>query len=196
MFFIRAWRWQCLNSDKSIQRCITSNAYWCLELNAHSLVQFLVNCRQNQGNEQFLVQNISSQPCETAFRELRSMTTMNHTAVNFTMKDVEQRIQKMQMKLLIAHRRKCTLSFPSLRKQVCKALAAPSYDLPNDDQIAESIKLAEQKATELLISVGFDEDKIDFTHSLTIRNSNVPYEFEFVNVNELYEDGTDGNYTD
>ncbi|XP_065077882.1 uncharacterized protein LOC135701105 [Ochlerotatus camptorhynchus] len=196
LFFIRAWRWQCLDSNNSIQHCTTSNVYWCLELNAHELVHFLVNCRENNAHDQFLVQNLNSQPCETSFRELRSMTTINHTAVNFTMKDVEQRMQRVQMKLLIAHRRKDTLCFPSLRKQVFKLLAASSYDLPNDDQIAQSIKVAKHKATELLISVGFHEDKVNYTNSLFIRNPNIPPEFEFVNMTNMYDDSTDGNHAD
>ncbi|XP_058449367.1 uncharacterized protein LOC131429319 [Malaya genurostris] len=156
LFFLRAWRWQCLDASNSIKQCITSNVYWCLELNAHGLVHFLINCRKNNAHEQFIVQNLSSQPCEALFHELRSMTTMNHTAVNFTMKDVEQRMQRVQMKLLIANRRKNALVFPSIKKQVSRAMASTSYDLPDDDQIKEAISKAEQIAIELLISVGFD----------------------------------------
>lgn len=162
--------------------------YWCLELNAHELIHYLVNCRDKNAEKQFVVQNLTSQPCETSFRELRSMTTINHTAVNFTMKDLEQRMQKLQMKLLIAHRRKNILCFPSLRKQASKT--CPFFDLPNDDEIAESILAAEKNATELLISVGFDKDKIKFSHSFIIRNSNIPLDLEYVNVDEESSDGS------
>lgn len=198
LFFLRAWRWQCIKKDNSIQHCITSNVYWCLELNAHEMVHFLIYCRENNVPEQFLPQILNSQPCETSFRELRSMTTMNHTAINFTMKDVEQRMQRVQMKLLIAHRRKNMLSFPSLRKNASKALAAKSYDLPDDDQISQSIKKAEEKATELLLSVGFSKKDINFTNSLILRNSDVTYEFEYVdvgNITDTCEDSTNGKYS-
>ncbi|XP_058826771.1 uncharacterized protein LOC131686793 [Topomyia yanbarensis] len=183
LFFLRAWRWQCLESSKSIKQCITSNVYWCLELNAHGLVNFMVNCRKNNSHDQFIVQNLSSQPCETTFRELRSMTTVNHTAVNFTMKDVEQRMQRVQMKLLIAHRRKNILAFPSLRKQASKALAAKSCELPDDDQIKQAIEKAAQDASELLISVGFDPESINFTNSMILRKSNITPEAEVGDTN-------------
>ncbi|XP_053698489.1 uncharacterized protein LOC128745438 [Sabethes cyaneus] len=173
LFVVRAWRWQCLDSDKSIQQCTTSNVYGCLELNAHELVHYIVNCRE--AHDQFLIENLSSQPCEKTFRTVRSMTTLNHTAVNFTMKDVEQRMQRVQMRLLIAHRRKNVLSFPSL---AATSLEASSHSLPNDEQIAQLIKAAEQKATELLTLVGFDENEINFTNSLITRNTDTAPAFE------------------
>ncbi|XP_058453978.1 uncharacterized protein LOC131431988 [Malaya genurostris] len=187
LFFRRAWRWQCLDASNSIKQCITSNVYWCLELNAHGLVHFLINCRKNNAHEQFIVQNLSSQPCEALFRELRSMTTTNHTAVNFTMKDVEQRMQRVQMKLLIANRRKNALVFPSIKKQVSRAMASTSYDLPDDDQIKEAISKAEQIAIELLIFVGFDMVKINFTNSIISRESNPLTKTECVSLNEIRE---------
>lgn len=110
------------------------------------------------------------------------MTTLNHTAINFTIKDVEQRMQKVQMKLLIMYRRKKLLHFPTLRKQEQKASETIIYDLPTDDEICKAILDAEIDATELLISVGCIKDEIEFSNNIVIRNSQTTPEFQFVSA--------------
>lgn len=182
LFFIRAWRSISLRNTKNIKQCPTSNVYWSLELNAHGIVQFLIQCRDNRHPEQFNIQIMSSQPCETSFRELRSMTTLNHTAVNFTMKEVEQRMQKVQMKLLIMYRRRNLINFPSLLRQDQKVSETPVYDLPNDNEICNAILEAENNATNLLIFVGCTVDEISFSNNIVIQNSKTIPDFQFVDT--------------
>ncbi|XP_062702468.1 uncharacterized protein LOC109424774 isoform X1 [Aedes albopictus] len=181
LLFVRAWRQICISNRKTLKDCPTSNVYHCLELNAHGLVKFIVRCRQADSPEQFIITHLSSQPCETTFRELRSMTTVNHTAVNFTMKEVEQRMQKVQMKLLIVHRRKADLNFPCLQKQQLKCQKTANQDLPNDDQIRLAIDTAAKNAEHLLTCLGVQNLEIDFRESMT-RNSKTESEFEFVSI--------------
>lgn len=187
----------CLKKMGNTRQCPTSNAYQSLEINAHSLIKFLVQCREKNIPEQFIVQNLSSQPCETAFRELRSMTTMNHTAVNLTMNEIDQRMQKVQMKLFIMHRNAKTLNFPNLLKQQNKVRSAPVLKLPNDDEIRKSLAKAEGNARDLLEFVGCVEDVV-FTNSVIIRSPKLHTEFEFVainNVSDICSDGSDdGRY--
>lgn len=109
------------------------------------------------------------------------MTTVNHTAVNFTMKEVEQRMQKVQMKLLIVHRRKADLNFPCLQKQQLKCQKTANQDLPNDDQIRLAIDTAAKNAEHLLTCLGVQNLEIDFRESMT-RNSKTESEFEFVSI--------------
>ncbi|XP_065092377.1 uncharacterized protein LOC135713194 [Ochlerotatus camptorhynchus] len=162
LLFVRAWRRICLKHQKTLKQCPTSNVYHCLELNAHGLIKFIVRCRKANRSEQFIINHLSSQPCETAFRELRSMTTVNHTAVNFTMKEVEQRMQKVQMKLFIVHRRKTELNFPCLQKKQLKSQKTPIHDLPNDIQIRQAIEKAANDAIHLLNHLGVEQEDIDF----------------------------------
>ncbi|XP_053698519.1 uncharacterized protein LOC128745469 [Sabethes cyaneus] len=195
LLFVRAWRQICLKNQKTLKQCPTSNVYHCLELNAHGLIKFVVRCRQAENSGQFITTHLSSQPCETAFRELRSMTTINHTAVNFTMKDVEQRIQKLQMKLLIIHRRKTELNFPCLQKQQLKSQNMPSHDLPSDTQIRQAIEQAENDTINLLISLGVDEEQFDFRESIVV-NSKTESEFEFVSYKDLNSSDCKDNHLD
>ncbi|XP_062703425.1 uncharacterized protein LOC134285829 [Aedes albopictus] len=184
LFFLRAWRQICMKQNKTIKHCPTSNAYISLELSAHGLVKYMVRCRIANTPEQFVVQNMTSQPCETTFRELRSMTTVNHTSVNFTMMDVEQRFQKVQMKLLIAYRRKHEMTFPSLQKQEHKMRMMKTSHLPNDDEIRKAIETAEQNAKILLISLGIQESQLNFREIIDIRMSKPKSDFDFITINE------------
>lgn len=140
----------------------------------------MVMCRDQEVPEEFIVPHLNSQYCEMAFRELRSLTTVNHTAVNFTIKQVEQRMRTVQMKLFIAHRNKHEIAFPSLRKEEQKALDTETFALPSDSEIATAIDKAQQKALDLLRSIGCAVEELNFTNSIRIPDPDI--QFEFVSV--------------
>lgn len=106
VFFSRLWRLSCvMRKDRSLANdFLTSNAYACLEINAHNMLKFLVKCRELNKPEIFLLSFASSQPCENVFRDLRSMSTTHYTTVNFTMQEVLHKRRRLQLVEDIRHR--------------------------------------------------------------------------------------------
>lgn len=96
IFFIRAWKeWIKKSNFSSTKNFITSNVYTCIELNGHSLLLLMEKCRAGNNNL-ILPWLCSSQPCEKAFRQTRSMTSTFSTIVNFSMSDVINRLRRIQ----------------------------------------------------------------------------------------------------
>lgn len=81
LFILRAWRASLLRSKNYNlgENFISSNAFACVELNAHAILNLIVMCRDNPQN--FLPPLFSSQPCESTFRQFRSMSTTYSTQV-------------------------------------------------------------------------------------------------------------------
>lgn len=71
VFVLRLWRsWLMQHRDYGAKNFITYNAYMCIELNAHTLINSIVKCRElNEGNKYFLVWLFNSQPCESFFSQ-------------------------------------------------------------------------------------------------------------------------------
>lgn len=92
-FLVRGWRNWAKNTYGNMENSLTTNTYVGLELNAHALVILMVNYRNNHTPEQFLILNYMSQPAEELFRELRSMTTTEHTQADFTLKDFGEKVR-------------------------------------------------------------------------------------------------------
>ena len=77
VFFLRFWRnWITVHPVYKVQRhFITSNAFKCIELNAHALIISLLTLRDNfEGKACFLPWILGSRSCEQAFRSVRSMS--------------------------------------------------------------------------------------------------------------------------
>lgn len=94
-FFFRVWRNHINKNEKYSlsHNFISLNCYTCIELNAHSLICYLMMCRDNE--KSFLPWLLSSQPCEENFRKLRSMTSTFSTRVNFSVLDVLRRLNRL-----------------------------------------------------------------------------------------------------
>lgn len=171
----------CLNKRKNVTQCLSTNAYESLEINAHGIVQYIRHCRDNF--VEFVIQNLNSQHCECFFRELRSMTSVNFTAVNFSMLEVEQRIQKVQMKVMIMHRNKQSLNFPNLRRREAKALTALHYEMPSDEIIQQAMLEAKLCAAQLLTRAGCKNVDFNFSSSVNERQTEeILPDVEFVAV--------------
>ena len=106
VFFLRFWHhW--ISSQKP-QYCtrnnfITSNAYSCIELNAHALIILICILRDNNtiqdGGLHFLLWLLGSQPCEKAFRAVRSMTSTFSIIINFSLLDLLNRLHRLYIQL-------------------------------------------------------------------------------------------------
>lgn len=97
IFFLRLWRLSTVtNNSTTIENdFVTSSVYLCLEINAHNLIKFLIQCREQNVPEQFLVGFASSQTCELMFRSFRTMATTSYTAINFTIHEMLFKMRRM-----------------------------------------------------------------------------------------------------
>ena len=97
-FFLRMWRKWLDNHDiYSVQdNFISTNAYICIELNAHGLLNAVFHCMEWNNFDTFLPWMFSSQPCESFFRNLRSTSTTFSTIVNCTLLESLYRIRRLQ----------------------------------------------------------------------------------------------------
>ncbi|CAF2146013.1 unnamed protein product [Rotaria magnacalcarata] len=100
------------NIDKHF---ISKPAYLSVELNAHNLLYLVLLVKQKHLPKQALV-NIhlfSSQPCESVFRDARSLSGSFSTMVNFTVNNFIRRAQKLSILNEIKYNQsKNHLSFP------------------------------------------------------------------------------------
>jgi len=102
VYFLRIWRYSILkNKEYSLKdNFITTNAYSCIELNALSLILLVKKFRDSTyclRPYMFIPWHFSSQTCEELFRTTRSMTSTFSTVVNFTMKDILQRLTRIEL---------------------------------------------------------------------------------------------------
>lgn len=78
---------------------LTTNCYLCIELNAHNLIKLITLFKDNSETlmpEMFCPTIFSSQMCEKLFRTARSMTSTYSTVINFSIKDLINRIDRIR----------------------------------------------------------------------------------------------------
>lgn len=180
---MRSWRNWCKKKHNTFQHCITTNAYWGLEINAHSLINYIVNCR-NSGAE-FHTTLLQSQTCEATFRDARAFTSTESTVVNFTMQGFESRLNKIQCKKDIMHRNEHTLNFPSMKRQPSEADVR--FEMPTNEDITAAVENAQQSVREILLQLGVDAEDISFESSVTTHKPKSKLtvdcgDFEFISI--------------
>lgn len=187
-FIVRAWRNWCKRNHTNLTKSITTNAYICLELNAHAIILLVKECRDNEVPEQFVLSAFSSQPCEQLFRELRSMATSNQTVVNFSIKELTEKLKRIFMKRHIMYKHRDIIKFPFMEKlqRRCNGLTT----LPSDIEMIEAVEKAQTVAYEILVSLGLSRSTIEIQDSIGL-GINVP-DIEFIDVG-LTEDSTDSD---
>lgn len=97
LFFCRIWRkWLSKNDYSEKDHFLTSNVYFCKEINAHMLLCLIIKVfNELLPKECFRIWTTGSQACEQNFRLLRSMSGIFSTMVNFTLKGILERINKL-----------------------------------------------------------------------------------------------------
>lgn len=160
---MRAWRNWTLKYKKSSFQCITANTYACLEINAHSLVLAARDCRDRGRPEEWLVECFGSQHVEATFRNLRSMTTMNHTQTNLTFKELGEKLRRANMLHQIQHRNSGKYHFPGQSVLVGHSRAPI---LPTDAEIKVALTGAEGNASVVLEKLGLLRDEQSFKFSV------------------------------
>ena len=164
-FFARYWKQWMLLSDKYTLKdnFLTSNAYQCIELNAHALITFLMNARDNANSNDvvFLPWLLGSQTCERIFRSARSMSTVFSSVLNFSILGLLRRLHRLNIQsVLQADAAKSGIKFPQMEKNLEKhgmrSYVAPTVADINNKDISGAVENALKKAKETLTSLGMD----------------------------------------
>ena len=120
---------------------ITTNAYMCIEINAHSLLMFFLRLRDTfpDNNDSFVPWMLGSQSCERTFCSLRSMTGTFSTIVNFSMLGLLQRLHKLYIQEELQSQTEIAshgIYFPRLEKYGKKKDGCSSYSPFNLNNIS------------------------------------------------------------
>lgn len=164
LFFIRVWRvWIKKSSYSLTNNFITLNAYACVEINAHELVHVIRKFREDGDEHLFFPMLFESQPCEQTFRQLRSMTTLNWTKVNFTVLELTHMISRIDLQNEIIHfeLKDTGIIFPRIDNRLSKIL---TFSLPSDDEIKYCVQSAKDRAINDAKAFGMlmNENEISF----------------------------------
>lgn len=141
VFFLRIWRkWLMMNNKKIGEHFISSSCYTCIELNAHALINLIIHFRENPNltEDMFLSLLFSSQSCEKIFRATRSMTTTQSTVVNYSIKDILQRLDRIRSINNITHDLRAIIRFPREQKRFQRVRSKGQNDAEIEAQCANN----------------------------------------------------------
>lgn len=200
VYFLRIWRKSItennsknnqLNSYKISQNFITSNAYVCVEINAQSMVNLIQKFRDEGKEEEFLITVFNSQICEKTFRQVRSMTTMNWTKINFSVLELTHLISRIELlnEVVYFKLKDVDIKFPRISGQNEKQTI---FQLPSDLEIRNAMDSALECALKdsLAFGISMDEKEVrncqltDFDFSIEHNDDDEIDEFSYFNFHE------------
>lgn len=155
VFIIRLWR-EFVSSKKNLSlknNFLSLNCYTCIELNAHSLLLSMVQFKKHNLPHLFLPTLFNSQHCESLFRQIRSISSTFSTVTNCTVKEMTQRISKIQLQSDIMSRFGSHFIFPRLDR-VNKTEKLKVFDLPELKEIHSEIEKSKRDAIRDAIELG------------------------------------------
>lgn len=167
LFIIRMWR-QFVISRKKLtlkNNFLTINCYTCIEINAHNLILSIIQLKKQNMSHLFLPTLFNSQPCESLFRQVRSMSSTYSTVTNCSIKEISHRINKIQMQSDIMSRNVSNFTFPHLNRSN-NFDGLNTYELPTLYDIYNQIEKSRKDAVRDAIILGLIKEKekqIDFT---------------------------------
>lgn len=162
LFIIRIWR-KYVISKKSLtlkNNFLTNYCYICIELNAHSLVLIFLYLRSINRPDLLMPIVYSSQPCESFYRQIRSFTSTYSTVANCSVKEILERISKIQLQNDISSNENLIFKFP--KKLNSKNTGSPhnvEQPLPSENEIFETIERAKKMAIGDSIKIGLLDSK-------------------------------------
>lgn len=149
LFVIRIWR-RFISTQHGFSlkdNFLTSNTYYCMELNAHSMVSILLYLKENDLTHLFSSNLFCSQPCESFYRQLRSQTSTYSTVTNFTAKEILGRIGRVQLQNEISNDKDGGFIYPkAIRSMESSSVKYDPNDFPNRYQIEGIILKCQQRA--------------------------------------------------
>lgn len=162
VFILRIWRnWILSSSSYNLNdNFISENAFNCIELNASALLHLIVKLKNDSKPEWFLPYLFDSQPCESTFRQMRSMGTINYTKINFTLLELFHLIERVELQNEIVYDRLAhtDIVFPRVF-QKHRIEHNNIYDLPSNEELLCILKEAKEDAKRLAIEFGMHSDR-------------------------------------
>lgn len=154
VFLVRIWRYYVLKAPTLTLKdnFMSHYSYYCIEQNAHSLVLILTFLQRNNLTHLFLPHLLCSQPCESFYRQVRSLTSTNSTVVNFSTKEILNRISRIQILSEISNDKDSGFIFPKpLHSSKDKYVY---FDIPNENEIIHTILKSKNFAIQEAITIG------------------------------------------
>lgn len=145
VFMLRLWR-QFIVKKKELslkENFLSQNCYVCMELNAHIMVKLLLQLKQINKPNLFMLHQLGSQPCESLFRQARSFTTTYSTVVNCSVKEFSERMNKIELQNNISSSIGNVYLFSRLG---CKKNKAKVFEMPSLSDIQNTLEKAESNA--------------------------------------------------
>lgn len=154
LFIVRLWRQYVLRAKSLTLKndFLTANCYTCLELNAHSLIRIILFLKQIDKPHLFQTWNFSSQPCESFFRQIRSVSTVYSTVTNCTTKELLNRVKKIQLQTNISATNSQFI-FPK-RINSNESAGVIEHALPSEAEIVEIIEECKASAVSDAVKIG------------------------------------------
>lgn len=154
------WRWLVDNHYDLKTNFISSNAYMCVELNAHAMISAIIYFRNNGIPESFLPWLLDSQSCEEFFRAVRLLTSTYSTLVNFSMLELLHKINRVNFQSEIVSQLHDDFEFPREQKREINSNIAQDnlkhMNLPTDQEMLKTIKLAFEEAFDVTKMLGME----------------------------------------
>lgn len=197
LFVIRIWRGYVLSTKNLTLKnnFLTQYCYICIELNAHSLVLLLIYLKEKNMPQLFKPELFSSQPCESLFRMVRSFTSTYSTVANCSVKEILERINKIQLQTDIATHNAEHFVFP--RMNASSVTANIKIELPTQKEIYEQIEKCKTKAIQYATEIGLITRKsknvnvtckvLPYVSKVTKERSNNSQIYSIINDECLYE---------
>lgn len=158
VFLVRIWRNFILSTPGFTLKnnFMSSFSYYCMEQNAHALVLTLLYLKKNSLTHLFSPHMFCSQPCESFFRQLRSFTSTNSTVVNFSTKEILNRISRIQLLSEISNDSEFEFPKSLNSRNVPNAIC---QEFPNEKEITTVIQKSRNKAIEKALKIGLIKKK-------------------------------------
>lgn len=199
LYFLRIWRGyiKASYSYSLADNFISPNAYTCIEINARNLIILIKKFRDEEKPEFFLTTLFDSQTCERAFRQFRSLGTMEYTKINFSLYELLHMIGRIEVMNDIAYVKLADkpISFPNKRTG-----KTTIYPLPTDEEIDFITSKAKEEAKNDALHFGmnnFDDIEhfqIESKLQLIEFTNNEEEVMQIIDDDADDEDDTDDNY--
>lgn len=160
IFMVRIWR-KFIHSNKMLtlkKNFLSSYCYICLEQNAHSLILLILYLKSINKPHLFVPIFFSSQPCESFFRQIRSFTSTYSTVTNCTVKEIIERINKIQLQSDISNDETTNFIYPT-RLKSCEKSQASEVSLPTHEEIILTVEKAKKMLLRMQLKLVCSQEK-------------------------------------
>lgn len=104
-FILRIWKAHIKSNENFTMKdhFITTNCYHCVEINSHSFVILMLYLKEKKLDHLCLADMFGSQPCESIFRQIRSLSSTYSTVTNSSLLEIIQKMAKIELLNVISH---------------------------------------------------------------------------------------------